>query len=99
MKISHVSDLACPASHAALTPSDDAKQEGDELVSGSLVSPEGHAYPVTGGVPDLTYPFELPASDQQARDEYDAMADLYHVYAPLPFMTYGVDEWQVRETI
>lgn len=71
-------------------------RNGDEVVEGTLTSPSGTVYPITGGLPDLTFPRTLPASDAEARSYYAKVADVYDEYLPLTFSTFKVDEDAVR---
>ena len=50
-------------------------------------------------MPDLVYPYELPAVDAEALQKYEERADAYDRYLPLTFSTYGEDEQQVRNAM
>lgn len=54
-------------------------------------------YSIDNGIPNLIYPHILPDSDSQAKNWYDANADVYDEYLPLTFKTFGVDEWSIRQ--
>jgi ubiquinone/menaquinone biosynthesis C-methylase UbiE len=57
-----------------------------------------HRYPIIkDGILDLTYPFDLAASDQTSRDFYEGRAEAYERYLHLTFQTYGENEENVRE--
>lgn len=73
--------------------------EGDEIISGVLLSSSGHRFEIRNGVPDLTYPFELPLVDQKSLQQYEERADAYDRYLPLTFSTYGEDEQAVRNAM
>lgn len=77
----------------------DALLQGDEVVSGALVNATGHRHEIRAGVPDLVYPYELPAVDAEALQKYEERADAYDRYLPLTFSTYGEDEQQVRNAM
>lgn len=72
------------------------EREGDEIIAGTLVGEDGSRFPITGGIPNLTYPFELPASDRDILDYYQREAEVYDRYLPLTFQTFGVDETEAR---
>lgn len=74
----------------------DAVIEEGSVVSGKLVNPDGHEYAIKAGIPDLVYPYDLPAVDQAALRQYEQRADAYDKYLPLTFSTYGEDETAVR---
>ena len=50
-------------------------------------------------VPDLIWPRMLAPKDKETLEEYEAMADIYDQYAPLPFLTYQEDEVHVRNNM
>jgi len=67
-----------------------------DILTGILVSKSGNRYPIKNGVPDLTYPFVLPESDQEMKTIFDDIADVYDEYLPLTFTTFSEDESTVR---
>lgn len=71
-------------------------EDKGKIVSGELVSENGNVYPIKAGIPDLTFPSELPGSDADAMKYYNINADVYDEYLPLTFMTFSVDEFKVR---
>ncbi len=77
----------------------DAVCDGDEVISGVLFSPSGHRFEICNGVPNLIYPFDLPAVDRMALQQYEERADAYDRYLPLTFSTYGEDEQSVRNAM
>ncbi|MDP2761987.1 MAG: methyltransferase domain-containing protein [Sideroxyarcus sp.] len=87
-----------PVTLESLTLSD-AVRDGDEVISGALLSPSGHRFEICDGVPNLIYPFELPAVDRNALQQYEERADAYDRYLPLTFSTYGEDEQSVRNAM
>lgn len=50
-------------------------------------------------VPDLIWPRKLAPEDEKTLKEYEAMADVYDQYAPLPFLTYQENEIKVRNAM
>ncbi|WP_300454560.1 methyltransferase domain-containing protein [Accumulibacter sp.] len=88
-----------PLTLEPLTLAEEEIREGNEVVSGVLASPSGHRFAIRQGVPDLVYPFELPAIDRQALQQYEERADAYDRYLPLTFSTYGEDEQTVRNAM
>lgn len=70
--------------------------DGDNVVSGRLKLTSGAAYPISEGVPDLTFPRSLEPADRRARAFYDGRAADYDRYLPLTFSTFGEDEDAVR---
>ena len=72
---------------------------GDEVVAGHLVSENGLIFEIKQGIPDFTYPQQLPSSDLAAKQWYDANAHVYDEYLPLTFKTFDVDESAVRNTL
>lgn len=98
MRKSLAQSYVCPETKQSLSLTIESAA-GDDVVSGALVAPDGRSYPIRDGIPDLTFPVQLPASDQEARDYYDRNAEVYDLYLPLTFETFGVDETQARQSI
>jgi ubiquinone/menaquinone biosynthesis C-methylase UbiE len=73
------------------------RTDGDVVLEGAFISPDGTRFPFRSGIPDFTWPLTLQQSDAETRDSYENMADDYDKYASLPFITYKADENQVRE--
>ncbi len=71
--------------------------EGDAILRGRLVSPEGVEYPIHGGIPDFTWPKELAEIDEEFRKTYERLADEYEKFASFPFRTYRASEAEIRE--
>jgi ubiquinone/menaquinone biosynthesis C-methylase UbiE len=71
----------------------------DEIVAGALVDAQGHRFAIRDGIPDLSYPPQLPPSDQDALAYYQREADVYDQYLPLTFGTFGVDEVAARNSM
>lgn len=77
----------------------DEVRDGDEILSGVLLSPSGHRFPIRNGTPNLVYPFELPAADHRSLQQCEERAAAYDRYLPLTFSTYGEDEQLVRNAM
>lgn len=74
-------------------------RDGDEIISGMLLSPSGQRFEICNGVPNLVYPFELPAVDREALQQSEDRVEGYDRYLPLTFSTYGEDEQAVRNAM
>ncbi len=72
---------------------------GDEVVTGILVSENGNEYLITNGIPDFTWPKELSELDEHERGVYDKLAKEYDKFASIPFQTFKADENEIRENI
>lgn len=72
---------------------------GNEVVSGEMISPSGHRFEIVNCVPNLVFPFELPTKDRNALQQYEKHADAYDRYLPLTFSTYGEDEQAIRNAM
>lgn len=73
--------------------------DGNEVLSGVLISPSGHRFEINNGVPNLVYPFELPQMDRDALRQTEERVEGYDRYLPLTFSTYGEDEQVVRNAM
>lgn len=69
----------------------------DEIIDGIFYNTEGTSFQIKNGIPDFTWPLVLKESDEQTRQLYDDIAEKYDTYAALPFITYRIDEYDVRE--
>lgn len=87
-----------PATGEPLTLTDAVVRDG-EVIEGTLVSASGNRFSISEGVPNLVFPFDLPAVDRKSRQQSEDRADAYDRYLPLTFSTYGEDERQVREAM
>jgi len=96
MRVTDAAAYRCPATGESLD-LEIARREGEEIVSGTLRSPSGASYEISGGIPDLRYPPTLADEDAFARDIYDNVADVYDDYLPLTFATFSCDEREMRE--
>lgn len=59
----------------------------------------GLRFPIDDGIPDLTYPRELPEEAASARAVYDRNSEVYDEYVPLTFQTFGESEWDARDRL
>jgi ubiquinone/menaquinone biosynthesis C-methylase UbiE len=87
--------LVCPVTQSRLVLKVGEELNG-EIISGLLVSEEGREYPINNGIPDLTYPSQLPEKDENVRAFYDSRGDAYDANLHLTFDTHGEDENEVR---
>jgi ubiquinone/menaquinone biosynthesis C-methylase UbiE len=85
----------CPGTLTPLALEVTREVEG-EVLEGALSSSNGLRYVIRDGVPDLTYPMQLPESDAAARVMYDETSTVYDEYVPLTFKTFMEDEAAVR---
>ncbi len=85
----------CPATRLPLRVETRLGRSG-ESAAHVLRSEAGHVYPVTDGIPDLTFPATLDVRDSHARDFYEGRAEDYDKYLHLTFKTHGEDEQVVR---
>lgn len=98
MRAELVSYYRAPGSGQALT-LQDAVAAGDEVVSGSLIAPDGARFPIEAGMPNFIWPQSLGGREREAVSFYDGRADVYDHYLPLTFRTFGEKEEQVREAM
>lgn len=85
----------CPYAHTPLM-LEIRKEDKERIIEGALVNDNGDRFPIVDGIPDLTWPKSLGASDQQLRETYENLANDYEKFASIPFQTYGVNEEEVR---
>lgn len=97
MRKAAVSFYRDPGSGANLTL--EATGDGNDVVDGALVAPDGTRYPITSGIPDLSFPRSLAETDQKARVFYDARVVDYDRFLHLTFETFGEREDDVREAM
>jgi ubiquinone/menaquinone biosynthesis C-methylase UbiE len=99
MLMERVSDFRCPRTGAALKLIDPVRR-GEEIISGSLVSPEGDVYPIENGVPNFVDPALLTAIEAQTKSEYDRVAEeIYDIAVDWQFAAMYEDENAVRESM
>jgi ubiquinone/menaquinone biosynthesis C-methylase UbiE len=98
MKAELVSYYRAPGSGQALALADPVA-EGDEIVSGSLIAPDGARFPIEAGMPNFIWPQSLGGRESEAISFYDGRADVYDRYLPLTFGTFGETEAAVREAM
>lgn len=96
MRREEVSLYVCPETRKPLALKSVEEESGGEVESGTLASPEGREYRLRRGMPDLTFPPDLSAQDEQARSFYDGRAEAYDKYLHLTFKTHGEDEQATR---
>jgi len=96
MKHHQAAFYRCPAGGQPLT-LEIIRAEGDEVLEGALVAPDGTRHVISAGIPDFTWPRTLLASDEATRQSYEDMAEDYDRYALLPFIAWRSDEHAVRE--
>lgn len=96
MKREQANLYVCPETRRPLSLKSILDETNDEVVSGSLVSPSGTEYPISNGIPDLTFPQELSKPDQYARNFYDGRAEAYDKNLHLTFKTHHEDEQKLR---
>lgn len=89
---------ACPACKTRLQLSI-TKLTDDEVVAGSLLCTCGQVFQIDQGVPDLTYPRQLAASDLEAKHWYDTNAEVYDENLHLTFDTFRENEDLVRRQL
>ena len=73
------------------------KKNGDDVVSGKLISKNGHEYEIRDGIPDLVFPKELEHEQKEAMDYYEEVAGIYDDVANLSFSIQYVDENEARK--
>lgn len=96
MNYQEASNYICPATGSDLR-LEIVKADGDEIVEGAFRNSTDTSFSIVNGIPDLTWPPVLQASDEETRQSYEDMAQEYDCYAELPFITYRADEHAVRE--
>jgi len=69
---------------------------GGEITSGDLYSPDGSAYRIVDGIPNLIFPEIESTTDKDTADFYDERVDAYDENLHLTFKTHGQDEDVVR---
>lgn len=96
MKAKSAGIYRCPVSNEELT-LEVAKQDGDEIIEGTLQCPSGHVFPIVNGIPRLLDIGDLQASDQTALEDYNRMArGIYDAGTEWLFKSFFEDEDEVR---
>ena len=86
-----------PVDQSSLELENAAMTDG-EVVSGDLVGRDSRRFPITDGVPNLTYPAELSQVESQTRDEYDRVShEIYDAAVDWQFAALYEDENLNRE--
>jgi SAM-dependent methyltransferase len=78
MKAWALTYLCCPRSRAPLA-LEDERREGDEIVAGRLISPEGHEYAITQGVPRLTVD-HVSSAEAETIDAFGKQWDAFNTF-------------------
>jgi ubiquinone/menaquinone biosynthesis C-methylase UbiE len=71
--------------------------DGDDVVAGQLVCPDGHAYAIRDGIPDFLSPEDLTRDQAEIVKYYDDVAAVYDDVAYLTFQIQYVDETEERK--
>jgi ubiquinone/menaquinone biosynthesis C-methylase UbiE len=95
MKKNSAEAYRCPHSQQELTLRMD-RVEGDDVVEGCLTARDGQTYGIKRGIPNLTFPEQLGASDAEFRDKYDRGAEQYDAGLDWLFRSFYEDEEKVR---
>ena len=95
MKPQEVELYICPATGEPLR-LESASEVSGEIDRGCLISSSGNTYEIKDGIPDLTYPRQLAASDEHARKFYDERVEAYDQNLHLTFKTHREDENKLR---
>ena len=99
MRPERVADFRCPRSGSPLRLVDGVVRSG-AVVSGTLVSAQGAAYPVEDGIPNFVDPALLTEIEADTKAEYDRVADeIYDVAVDWQFAALYEDEDAVRESM
>lgn len=99
MLAERVADFRCPRHGSPLSLRDPVATDGN-VVSGTLVSPEGCTYPIEHGVPNFLEPASLTAIEANTQAEYDRVAErIYDVAMDWQFASMYEDEDAIRESM
>ena len=99
MLAARIVDFRCPRSGSRLRLID-AVAQGDEIVSGKLVSAEGRVYPIEDGAPNFVDAKLLSALEASTKADYDRVADgIYDTALDWQFASLYQDEDAVRESM
>lgn len=63
---------------------------------GCLVANDAKVFPVSSGIPNLTWPEELASSDFESKQIYDSLGADYDKFASIPFQTFKCNEGEIR---
>src|SRR5574341_1047568 len=72
------------------------EEQNEEVQTGTLISEDGEEFRIERGVPERTYPPQLPAPDEYARSFYGDRAEAYDQNLHLTFKTHGENEQVLR---
>jgi ubiquinone/menaquinone biosynthesis C-methylase UbiE len=95
MRLGEEAYYQCPETGSALK-LEIGRQEQDEVVTGWLTSRTGRRHAINDGIPDLTFPPVLHATDEKSRNFYNQRAEIYDKYLHLTFETFWEDETVTR---
>lgn len=99
MLAERVSHYRCPRSGSTLQLVDPQFQ-GDQIVSGTLMSADGFAYPIEDGVPNFVDRTLLSQIEVNTQEEYDRVASgIYDVAVDWQFQAMCENEDTVRESM
>jgi ubiquinone/menaquinone biosynthesis C-methylase UbiE len=96
MKINSLEFLRCPLSGEKLTIDEGAVLDGDEIITGSLVSTSSH-YRVDAGFPYFAADQSLTGDAIFARQYYASIADTYDENVHVTFDLFNEEELEVRQ--
>lgn len=99
MNIKNIKSIVCPATRMPLALSI-TKKRGEEVIEGELENKKTKVkYPIVDGIADLTYPFELKATDQEFNDKYNENAVNYDQGMDWLFGSFYEKETEVRNKL
>lgn len=98
MRLSEAKFYVCPNCGKAMQLRTQ-KEDGGQVLNGTLACGCGETFPIVDGIPDLTYPLQLAASDLEAKKWYDDNADSYDENLHLTFETFQENEDAVRSRL
>jgi ubiquinone/menaquinone biosynthesis C-methylase UbiE/uncharacterized protein YbaR (Trm112 family) len=87
----------CPNTKTPLVCRPQQTKDG-EVISGELVNDRCARYPISSGIPDLTFPPNLGLAAHDARSYYDQAASVYDDVAHLSFTIQHADETTTRQS-
>ena len=95
MKLTDVSVYKCPVCQADFFLGDGS--QSDIITNGELTCSNKHAFHISNGIPDFTWPKELANVDKETKELYNKLANEYEKFASIPFQTFHENEDDVRE--
>lgn len=88
-------NFVCPSTGQKMT-LEIIAEKNNEVLEGSLISPNGDKYSIINGLPYLVYPPQLPEEEKNIINWYNNNYKVYDEYLPLTFKTFKVDENEER---